>query len=269
MSPQRFMRTRIAKIPYLNSAPFYHRLEGSAFGLRTMPPRPMGEAARRREVDAGPFSLLDYLALQSEFEPVGDFIIGVKKSAGSVIVFSQAPLQFLTASSVVELSPESTTAAVLAKVILKERFKVVPRFVTDEAEGPDARLLIGDAALAASFTGLAGYPHQLDLGQAWWDWHRLPFVFAVWAIRRGMPSSEVNALKQMLGDAIKAWDEELDLEQRYRSWRARLGLSYEQLRQYTDGFVYRKGADEAEAIEIFQLCIKRLEGSDVVAQPAG
>ena len=269
MSPQQFMRTRIAKIPYLNSAPFYHQLEGSAFPLAAMAPRPMGEAARRGEVDAGPLSLLDYLALQAEFEPLGDFIIGVKRAAGSVILFSQEPLETLTGESTVELTPESTTAAVLAKIILKERFKIAPRFVTGEADEPAARLLIGDTALVAHHRGAPGYPHQLDLGQAWWDWHRLPFVFAVWAARRGLPSAELNALKKVLGDSLKAWGAEADMERRYQPWVDQLGLTLTQLKQYTDGFVYRKGADETEAIEIFQLCIKRLKASDVVTQPAG
>ncbi len=261
------MRAKVAKIPYLNAAPFYLRLEGSAFPLLSMLPKPLGEAARRGEVDAGPFSLLDYLSLQSDFEPVGDYIIGVKQAAGSVILFSREPLDRLTGDSRVDLTSESTTGAVLAKVVLKERFKVTPTYVTGENEAA-ARLLIGDAALAARTHGLPGYPHMLDLGQAWWDWHRLPFVFAVWAARRGLWAKESSTLRELIGDSLKAWGDEPDVEQRYRPWVDKLGLTVEQLKQYTDGFVYRKGPDEDEAIEIFQLLIKRLKAPDVVAPRA-
>ncbi len=47
----------------------------------------------------------------------------------------------------------------------------------------DAVLLIGDRAMRAC---LPGFAHAFDLGQEWFDWTALPFVFAVWAVREGV-----------------------------------------------------------------------------------
>jgi chorismate dehydratase len=50
----------------------------------------------------------------------------------------------------------------------------------------DACLIIGDPALTADTAGL----RVLDLGAEWASLTGLPFVFAVWAVRRGAPLPE-------------------------------------------------------------------------------
>jgi len=60
-------------------------------------------------------------------------------------------------------------------------------------------LVIGDAALALAARGT--YPHRYDLGEEWKRWTGLPFVFAVWASRRGVSVSHVH--KALL--ASRAW----------------------------------------------------------------
>jgi chorismate dehydratase len=62
----------------------------------------------------------------------------------------------------------------------------------------DAAVLIGDAALRASLhdaprLGLAVH----DLGQMWHEWTRLPFVFAVWGVRRDYLKREPETVHQV------------------------------------------------------------------------
>ena len=54
----------------------------------------------------------------------------------------------------------------------------------------DAVLLIGDRAMRAC---LPGFAHAYDLGQEWYDWTGLPFVYAVWAVRPGVDLAGVDA----------------------------------------------------------------------------
>src|SRR5262249_17926925 len=54
----------------------------------------------------------------------------------------------------------------------------------------DAVLLIGDRAMRAC---LPGFAHAFDLGQEWYDWTGLPFVYAVWAVRPGADLGSVEA----------------------------------------------------------------------------
>jgi chorismate dehydratase len=54
----------------------------------------------------------------------------------------------------------------------------------------DAVLLIGDRALDFAF---ANPPHTIwDLGAAWSELTSLPFVYAVWALRRDVPNAPLR-----------------------------------------------------------------------------
>ncbi len=71
-----------------------------------------------------------------------------------------------------------------AHVILHERYGLRPELAPlDRAKSPPTLLLIGDKVVCDE---PVGYPHQLDLGEAWKQLTGLPFVFAVWTARAGV-----------------------------------------------------------------------------------
>jgi chorismate dehydratase len=45
---------------------------------------------------------------------------------------------------------------------------------------------------------LPGFAHAFDLGQEWFDWTGLPFVYAVWAVREG---ADLGPVAQALTEA--------------------------------------------------------------------
>jgi chorismate dehydratase len=69
----------------------------------------------------------------------------------------------------------------LARVVLSRAYGLRPEFLQLDRDcagaSPDAQLLIGDKVICEE---PAGYPHQLDLGEAWKDLTGMPFVFAAW-----------------------------------------------------------------------------------------
>src|SRR5207237_497623 len=75
-----------------------------------------------------------------------------------------------------------------------------------DRQGPElddrtAALVIGDPALA-----LAGrFSHVLDLGQAWFEWTGLPFVFAAWGARQrnDISLSDQEALRGALAEGLR------------------------------------------------------------------
>ncbi len=97
--------------------------------------------------------------------------------------------------------PASRTGVALAEILLRERWDApaarmdapagADLFDVAEALDADAVQLIGDAALLAC----AEHPDWLaaDLGEAWWDQMRLPFVFAGWIGRAGLDPAAVAA----------------------------------------------------------------------------
>src|SRR4029077_20919846 len=80
------------------------------------------------------------------------------------------------------------TSAALAQILLRKRYGVAPVVEplpldrAAETLDVDAVLLIGDRAMRAC---LPGFAHAFDLGQEWFDWTGLPFVYAIWAVREG------------------------------------------------------------------------------------
>jgi len=114
----------------------------------------------------------------------------------SVFLAHTVPLEEIR---VVHLDSASLTSVNLLKVLLAERgLKLEFKPLADYSDAPkcEAVLLIGDRALDFA---LAGHAHQiLDLGLAWYELTKLPFVYAVWALRRGVES---KALRRTLREA--------------------------------------------------------------------
>jgi predicted solute-binding protein len=73
MSSQQATSTQIARIPYLNTEPFYHRFSAQGYELVDLPPRELGREAALGRIAAGPMSAVDYFRLEEDFEPLGPF----------------------------------------------------------------------------------------------------------------------------------------------------------------------------------------------------
>ena len=103
----------------------------------------------------------------------------------------------------------SLTSVNLLKVLLAERglkpeFKPLENY--QAAAEKDFVLLIGDRAIDFQ---RAPHPHEIfDLGAAWFEMTNLPFVFAVWALRRGL---RIKALRRLLRETKKFGMETLDV----------------------------------------------------------
>ncbi len=85
------------------------------------------------------------------------------------------------------LDEGSRTSAALTKVILADRYGVIPQTEPLKMESTtldssaDAVLLIGDRAM---HNPDESFVEVMDLGQVWYDWTGLPFVFAMWVARQ-------------------------------------------------------------------------------------
>ena len=82
----------------------------------------------------------------------------------------------------VQRDSASATSNVLAELLLKKHFARKMEWV-EEGDRADAVVQIGDRALCSD-EAVAG---DVDLGAAWKQMTGLPFVFAVWAVRKDSP----------------------------------------------------------------------------------
>src|SRR5262245_28626161 len=118
----------------------------------------------------------------------------------SVTLFSRVPWPEIRS---VALDEGSRTSSALARVLLEKRYGIrpaiasLPMGVAADDMHTDAVLLIGDRAMKAC---LPGFSHAYDLGQEWFDWTGLPFVYAVWAVREGVDLRGVDQARRQARD---------------------------------------------------------------------
>jgi len=116
-------------------------------------------------------------------------------------------------------------------------------------EGPaQSLLLIGGEALSYQRANTQ-YPYEIDLAIEWWLWQHLPFVFAVWAVRKDLPGEEKKRLERSLSGALGVNQRQLDAIAREAS--ERLAIPAQELQDYLAGFIYRLSQPEEDGIARF------------------
>ncbi len=230
---------RVARVPYLNTDPFFPEPGASgAITLIDLPPRLMGEAAARGEIDAGTMAVVDYFHQQQVFEPLGDFGIAALGEAKSVLLFSQRPLSQLDGCAI-DVTDDTSTSGILLRLLLEQRYGLHPagyHRIDGKASDAEARLLIGDEALRMCAQDYR-MPYRIDLGSEWWLWQALPFVFAIWVVRKEAPARAKQELIRLLDTSLKA--NLADLAPIARRRTAQLGMPEAEIIRYLRSLRYR------------------------------
>jgi chorismate dehydratase len=224
---------RVGSVGYLNAVPLTRGLEDEVIFAT---PSKLAELLRRDELEAGLVSVVEVL-FTDRYDILDGIAIASLGEVKSVLLAHRRPLD---EAREVFCDTASLTSVELARVLLAERglkpqIKALPSY--DFAVLPDYALLIGDRAL--DFL-LGPHEHEIwDLGAAWYELTKLPFVYAVWALRRGVENS---ALKRQLREArdfgldtldsiIRTrTDYHLDFRQDYLSWHIHFHLSADEKR---------------------------------------
>ena len=241
------MKIRVGRIPFLNSEPFYYKLVRDDIELITLVPAALTRAAEAGEIDAGPLPLADYFRLQDNFKQLAQFCICTVGKSRSVLLYSKRPIQNLD-GAVVGITDQSSTAKSLLKVLFTLRFEVKPASYVSLNEPNDAFLLIGDDALRRRY-GVPSYPYRYDLGEEWNRWTQMPFVYAVWVIRRDISPQRATYLENVLYSCI---DEGLEHLYVIGEMRADVLMSARDLVEYFQGLRYWAGVSEQKAMQRFK-----------------
>lgn len=177
---------RVGSVGYLNAVPLTRGLEEQVVFAT---PSKLAEMLRRDELDAALVSVVEVL-LNDRYDILDGIAIASLGEVKSVLIAHRRPLE---EAREIFCDTASLTSVQLARVLLAERglkpeFKPLPSY--DFATLPDYALLIGDRALDLL---LGQREHQIwDLGAAWYEMTALPFVYAVWALRRGLENSSLR-----------------------------------------------------------------------------
>ena len=192
---------RIGAVSYLNARPlvfgFEQGLGAGKVALSYDVPSVLATRLAAGELDLALLPVIE-LARIPDLAIVPGLAIGSLGDCRSVRLIARKPLHEIRS---VALDPESRTSNALVQVLCSEVWGIAPRFVPGPRDlglalhEHDAAVRIGDKAL---FEPLPEGATAHDLGGAWTSATRLPFVFAVWAVRMGTLDRE---LYQMLHDS--------------------------------------------------------------------
>lgn len=229
---------RVGSVPYLNAVPLTRGIEDQ---IVLAPPSRLAELLKEGKLDAALVSVTAPL-FSGEYDILDGIAVAALGEVRSVFLAHRKPLE---ETHQIFCDPASLTSINLLKVLLAERglhpdFSPLPNY--DDAPFHDAVLLIGDPAIRFS---LAPHEHQLwDLGAAWAEMTRLPFVFAVWALRRGVDT--VN-IRRALREAKSFGLETLEHSIQHRS-----EFTPEFRRDYLTWHIhYHLGTDEKQGLAKF------------------
>ena len=160
---------RIGCVPYGHAKPF----SGAWLGGEVVWDHPKDLVGRLNsgEVDVALVPVWEVL-VNPGYRVIDGVAVGSRGEVRSVAVFHDQPLKDCRS---ITLTKHSMTSVQLWRLVAeKMELKI------KEGQGGEAKLLIGDEALA-EWRKRRG-EGVMDLGKAWWDWTEKPFVFAVWAV---------------------------------------------------------------------------------------
>lgn len=200
------MALNIGRISYVNTIPFFHHLEksGCCEGIVDGVPAELNARLAAGSIDLSPSSSFEYALNWRKYLLLPGLSISSRGPVRSVLLFSRRPLAEV-AGEPIALTAESATSVNLLKVLLKEFCGAktldcsVPAVPVEHvvAAGGSA-LLIGDRALRTA----GQLPEEMvcyDLGELWYRFTGLPFVFALWIVRRQAFAEQPLAVRAFRG----------------------------------------------------------------------
>ncbi len=177
----------VAAVSFLNARPLIEGLdEEPGIRLVTDVPSRLLETLIEDRASVALCPVIDFQLAPSELSIVPAGAIGSDGPTLTVRVFSKVPMAEVTE---VHTDGDSHTSVALLAVVFDQLYGRLPKVKALESsdvngsEAPPATvLLIGDKVVRNEPDPLL-YPHQLDLGEAWYRITGLPFVFACWMAR--------------------------------------------------------------------------------------
>jgi chorismate dehydratase len=244
---------RVGSVRYLNAVPLTRGLEEEVIFAT---PSKLAELLRQDELDAALVSVTEVL-FSNRYDILDGIAVASLGEVKSVFLAHRRPLEEVKE---VFCDTASLTSVQLLRVLLAERglkpeFKPLASY--DFAALPDFTLLIGDPALDFS---RATHEHEIwDLGAAWYELTSLPFVYAIWALRRGLENS---VLRQQLREARDFGLDTLD-----HIIRTRTDYDQDFRQDYLGWHIhYHLGSEEKRGLAKFAELLRK-HGTDLVFDP--
>lgn len=209
-------KTRVSIVSYLNSKPFLYGLKKSVVAkeidLSLDIPSKVAAKLAFNQADVG---LIPVAGLEDldDYQIIGDYCIGSVGKVKTVVLVSDVPLEQV---ETVLMDYQSRSSVLLAKVLAKFYWKksfnwenTCNNFQNVSVKGKTAGVVIGDRV----FDIENKFRYIYDLSEEWYNFTRLPFVFAVWAANKKVSKLFETAFNSALAFGIENMEEIVQMEQ--------------------------------------------------------
>jgi chorismate dehydratase len=247
------MSLKVGRIPDLEYEPLYFDMTRRGIQIYARRPSQLAAAVAAGEIDAGPMPLVDCFRSEERLQPVSGFCLACAKRAGNILLYSKQPIEQLKEARIGSADESSTTLQLL-QVLLSLKYFVQPIAYVPLQESCDAFLLSGNRALRQR-RGAQGYPYTYDLGEEWYQWTDLPFVYARWVARHDLAPSHITVLEDALYVGL---EDGMDAFYHQSEPRNDLLMRPRDIVRYIDGRRYFIGMSEQKAIERFRTYLDQL-----------
>jgi chorismate dehydratase len=259
-------------VNFINTAPVYDVWQKTVnqpdWYITEATPAELNRKLFANDLDMGLVSSQEYAIHPHNYLILDDLSISASGPVGSVFLFLKCAPETLSGKTVL-LSNQSQTSVSLVKIILERFYGVLPRYKTGAAleahNDPDihAVLAIGDEALILAQNRT--YDRQMDLGRLWYDKTGLPFVYALWVVRKEFCRKSPETVSEIHKELLRCRKEgKKDLKNISKSVARRVSMELDDCYEYLRGIKYDLDPDKKEGLICFiEYLIERGEGSDV------
>ncbi len=193
-------KIRISAVSYTNTKPFIYGLQHSGIldkiDLSLDTPSDCAQKLIDDRVDIGLIPVAAVLNIPG-WQIISDYCIGAVGAVNSVFIFSNCQIEDV---KTLQLDPQSRSSNNLARVLLKNYWKLNPELVVnlpDYGQLHDeqtAFVQIGDR----TFGKKDKYPFAYDLAEEWQKFTGLPFMFAGWIANKPIPADFIAEFNKAL-----------------------------------------------------------------------
>ncbi|MFO7729022.1 MAG: menaquinone biosynthesis protein [Desulfonatronovibrio sp.] len=216
---------RVGRIDYLNIWPVFESIKDDPItdDIVFVPGHPsvLNKGLAEGSLDIAPSSSFEYLANAEKYRLMPDLSISAETEVQSVLFCLPFPFdkleRYVADGGNIRLSTASAASAALLKVLWRFYWKMPP--VNWSCAGPGQSLNsgkpfleIGDHALDIYFYPPSGL-HIIDLAAEWKKFTGLPFVFALWILKREISQDKYQIMKKLelsLGRAVQSLPDRID-----------------------------------------------------------
>jgi chorismate dehydratase len=200
---------------YINTLPllFYFPQNNPSFEIILEVPKKLNQSLAKGEIHGSLSSSVFYAKNFRKYLILPDISISAVGEVKSVILYHKVPLEKLD-NKKIGITPETESSFNLLRILLEEFMDIKPKYIElyknwgtlteEEKKELSGYLAIGDEALTLQFNNQNKSALITDLAELWLKYTHLPFVFALFIVRKDIAKKYKNELKEFCNNLYYA-----------------------------------------------------------------